>query len=155
MSTSHGTSSPAQAESNQFIRPSVLSTSVADFATSKEVAVVIREGATTKLANAVMAALGNCFECLSNEDVCILVDLYTTALSAATTTADTVMEPKGPNILTEQETDTPHSPIEAGGEAARSPTPSVAAAPEEKGAISQRMTCLQTSPLAVMALPFQ
>jgi hypothetical protein len=62
--------------------------------------------------------------------------LYTAAPSAVTTTADAAVEPEGPNLLAEQETGTPHSPVKAGGEAAGSPTPSVAAAPEEKGAIS-------------------
>ena len=84
-----------------------------------------------KLADAVMAALGSRFERLSDEDVRILADLYTAALSAATTTADAVMEPEGPNVLAERETGTPHSPVEAGGdEAAGSPTPSVVVAPE-------------------------
>jgi hypothetical protein len=84
-----------------------------------------------------MAALGSRFERLSDEEVCILAELYTAALSAATMTADAVAEPEGPNILAERETAAPHSPVEAGGdEAAGSPTPSVAAAPEEKGAIS-------------------
>jgi hypothetical protein len=54
-----------------------------------------------------------------------------------TTTADAVAEPEGPNALAERETDSPRSPIEAGGdEATGSPTPSISAAPEEKGAIS-------------------
>jgi hypothetical protein len=109
----------------------------AGFATSNEVAAVIREGVAAELADAVMAALGSLFERLSDEDVRILAELYTAAPSAATTTADTVVEPEGPYVLAERETCSPHSLVEAGGEeAAGSPTPSVAAAPEEKGAIS-------------------
>jgi len=46
----------------------------AGFATSEEVASAIREGVATELVDAVMAALGNRFERLSNEDVCILAD---------------------------------------------------------------------------------
>jgi hypothetical protein len=67
----------------------------AGLATSDEVAAAIREGVATELADAVMAALGSRFECLSDEDVCILVDLYTAAPSAATTMANAVMEPEG------------------------------------------------------------
>ena len=52
-----------------------------------------------KLADAVMVALSNRFERLSNEDVHILADLYTAAPSAAMTTADAVVEPEGPNVL--------------------------------------------------------
>jgi hypothetical protein len=109
----------------------------AGFATSDKVAAAIREGVAAELADAVMAALGSRFERLSDEDVCTLTELYTAAPSAATTTADTVVEPEGPNVLAERETGTPHSPVEAGGDkAAGSPTPSVAATPEDKGAIS-------------------
>ena len=109
----------------------------AGFAASNEVAVAIREGVAAKLADAVMAALGNHFERLSDEDVRILADLYTAALSAATTTADAVMEREGPNVLAEREHDPPRSPIEAGGdEATGSPAASISAVPEEKGAIS-------------------
>ena len=109
----------------------------AGFAISDEVAAAMREGVATELADAVMAALGRRFERLSDEDVHILAELYTAALSAVTTTADAAVEPEGPNVLAEQETSTPHLPVEAGGdEAAGSPSPSVAAAPEEKGAIS-------------------
>ena len=94
------------------------------FATSDEVVAAIREGVATKLAEAVMAALGSCFERLSNEDVCTLAELYTAA-------------PSGPNLLAEQAPDSPRLPPAVGGdEAAGSPTPSVAAAPEGKGAIS-------------------
>ena len=90
-----------------------------------------------KLADAVMIALGSRFEHLSNEDVCILTELYTAAPSAATMTADAVMEPEGPNVLAEQENDPPHSPVEAGGdEATGSPAASITDVPEEKGAIS-------------------
>ena len=114
MPTHHHTPSPASVKSNQFIRPNKTSTRVdnasaakrlamkgAGFATSKEVAAAIKEGVVAKLADAVMAALGNCFERLSNEDVHILVDLYTAAPSAVTMTADTVVEPEGPNVLAE------------------------------------------------------
>jgi len=87
--------------------------------------------------DAVMTALGNRFERLSDEDVRIIADLYTAAPSAAMTTADAIMEPEGPNPLAEQESDSPQSPVEAGGdEAAGSPTPSISAVAEEKGAIS-------------------
>jgi hypothetical protein len=109
----------------------------AGFATSNEVAAAIREGAAAELADAVMAALGSRFKKLSDEDVCVLAEFYTAAPSAAMMTANAVVEPDGPNILAKRETGTPHSPVEAGGdEAAGSPTPSVAATPEEKGAIS-------------------
>jgi hypothetical protein len=73
-------SSPAPAESNQFIRPTGPSTCIdtasaakrlllkgASFATSDEVAAVIREGVATELADAVMAALSSHFERLSDE----------------------------------------------------------------------------------------
>jgi hypothetical protein len=97
----------------------------------------MREGVAAELADAVMAALGSRFERLSDEDVRILAKLYTAAPSAVITTADAAVEPEGPNVLTEQETGTPHSPAEASGdEATGSPTPSVVAPPEEKGAIS-------------------
>ena len=150
MSAQHRPSSLAQAESNQFIRPTRSLTCIdtasaakrlalkgTGYATSDEVAVAIREGVAAELANAVMAALGSHFKRLSEEDVHILAKLYTAAPSATMTMADVAMEPEGPNVLTEQETGKPHSPVEAGGdEAAGSPTPSVAATPEEKGAIS-------------------
>ena len=84
------------------------------FQTSDEVAVAIKEGVATKLKGAVMTALRSCFESLSNRDICILVDLYTTAPSAETTTADTVMEPEDLNILAKQEHDPPRLPLEAG-----------------------------------------
>ena len=136
--------------SGRFIRPNqpptlVDTASVAErlalkgagFATSNKVAAAIREGLAAKLADAVMAALGSCFERLSDEDVRILTELYTAVPSAATTTSNAVVEPEGPTVLAERETGTPHSPVEAGGdEAAGSLTPSVAAAPEDKGAIS-------------------
>jgi hypothetical protein len=150
MSAQRRTSSSASAESNQFIRPNKTLTCVntasaakrlalksAGFATSEEVAAAIRGGVAPELADDVMAALGNCFERLSDEDVSILADLYTAAPGAATTTADAIVEPEGPNILAERESDQPHSPVEAGGDAAAgSPTPSITAAPGEKGAIS-------------------
>ena len=53
-----------------------------------------------KLADAMMAALRSRFECLSNEDVCTLADLYTAALSVVTMMADADVEPEGPNALT-------------------------------------------------------
>jgi hypothetical protein len=150
MSAHHHTSSPASAESNQFIRPNVPSTSIdtasiaerlalkgAGLATSDEVVAATREGVAAELTDAVMAALSNRFERLSDEDVRIVADLYTAAPSAATTMANAVVEPEGLNILAESEHDPPHSPVEAGGdEAAGSPAPSIAAASEEKGAIS-------------------
>ena len=150
MSAQLRSSSPAPAESNQFIRPKHPPTRVdtasaaerlaskgAGFATSDEVAAAIREGVAAELADAVMAALGSRFERLSDEDVRILAELYTAAPSAATTMADAVVEPEGPNLLAERAPDSPRSPPEAGGdEAAGSPTPSVAAAAEGKGAIS-------------------
>jgi hypothetical protein len=43
----------------------------ASFATSEEVAVVIKEGVAAELADALMAALGNHFEHLSDEEVCM------------------------------------------------------------------------------------
>jgi hypothetical protein len=150
MSASHGTTSPAQAKSNQFMRPTIPLTSIDTastakrlalkgdaFMTSDQVAAAIRNGVATELADAVMAALSNRFKRLSDEDVRILVDLYTAAPSAVAMTANAVVGPEGPDVLTKRETEAPHSPVEAGGdEATGSPTPSVAAAPEEKGAIS-------------------
>jgi glycosyltransferase A (GT-A) superfamily protein (DUF2064 family) len=73
----------------------------AGFATSDKVAAAMGEGVAAKLADAVMAALGSRFECLSGTVVCIFADLYTAAPSAATTMADAVMEPEGPTILAE------------------------------------------------------
>ena len=61
--------------------------------------------------------------------------LYT--VTPATTMADAVVVPDGPNLLAERAPESPRLPPEAGGdEAAGSPTPSVAAAAEGKGAIS-------------------
>ena len=75
-------SSPASADSNQFIRPTKASTRIdtasaaerlalkgASFVTSDEFAAVVREGVAAELADAVMAALGSHFKSLSNEDV--------------------------------------------------------------------------------------
>ena len=105
-------SSPALAKSNQFIRPSALTrvdtASAAErlalkntsFVTSDEVAAAIREGVAAKLVDAMMAAPGSHFECLNNEHVRILADLYTAAPSAATTTTDAVVELEGPNTIT-------------------------------------------------------
>jgi hypothetical protein len=107
------------------------------FVTSNEVAAAIREGVAAELADAVMAALGNHFECLSDEDVCILADLYTAAPSAVTTMVNAVMEPEGPNVLAKQVNNPPNLPVKTGGgEAAGSPAASISAAPEVKGAIS-------------------
>jgi hypothetical protein len=48
-----------------------------------------------------------------------------------------VAESEDPTILAKQEHGTPHSPVEAGGDAAAgSPAASIAAVPEEKGASS-------------------
>jgi len=44
----------------------------ASFMTTDKVAAAMREGVATELADAIMAALGSCFECLSDEDVHIL-----------------------------------------------------------------------------------
>ena len=114
VSAHHRTSSLALSEMNQFIRPNKTSTcsdtastakrlALKDvgFATSEEVAAAIREGVAAELADAVRAALGNHFVHCSDEDVRILVDLYTTAPSAATKTADAVVAPEGPNVLAE------------------------------------------------------
>jgi hypothetical protein len=150
MSAHHQTPSPASAKTNQFIRPNTSSTHVDtastaerlvlkgnSFTASNEVAAVMREGVAAELADAVMAALGSCFACLSDEDICILADLYTTAPSAAMTTADAVIEPEGPNTLAKQEHGTPHLPAEASGDkAAGSPAASIATVAREKGAIS-------------------
>ena len=85
-------------------------------ATSDEVAAAIREEVATELADAMMAALGNCFESLSDEDVRTLVEMYTVAPSATTTVADAIVEPEGPDILAEREQCRPLLPIEAGGD---------------------------------------
>ena len=87
MSAHHRTSSPASAEINQFIRPNVPSTrfdtastaerlvlKVAGFATSHKVAAAISEGVVAELVDAMMAALGSHFECLSNKDIRILAE---------------------------------------------------------------------------------
>jgi hypothetical protein len=71
----------------------------AGFDTSDEVAARIREGVAAEMTDAVMAALGSRFECLSNADIRILAYLYTAAPSAATTTADAVVEPSGPSTF--------------------------------------------------------
>jgi len=74
---------------------------------------------------------------LSVSAIRMFASLRIYALSAVTATADAVVEPKGPNILAEQENDSPRSAVEAGGEeATRSPAPGISAVPEEKGAIS-------------------
>jgi hypothetical protein len=65
------------------------------FATSDKVAAAIRKGVATESVDAMMAALGSRFECLSNEDVRILMDLYTAAPSAAMMTANAVVELEG------------------------------------------------------------
>jgi hypothetical protein len=115
MSNHPRTSSPASAKINQFIRPTGktptcidtasaakrLALKGAGFTASDEVTAVIIEGVAAELADAMMAALRNRFECLSDEDVRILVDLYTAALCAATTTADAVVELEGPKVLAE------------------------------------------------------
>ena len=53
------------------------------------------------MTHAIMAALWSRFDCLSNEDVCILVDLYTAAPSAEEMTANTVEEPEDPITFAE------------------------------------------------------
>ena len=75
----------------------------AGFAISDEVAAAIREGVAAQLVDAVMAALGNRFECLSGEDVCTLAELYTAAPGATMTMADAVVVPEGLDTLAEQE----------------------------------------------------
>ena len=62
---------------------------------------VMREGVAAKLVDAMMAALGNCFECLSSEDVCTLAKLYTVAPGATMMMADAVVGLKGPDTLAE------------------------------------------------------
>ena len=115
MSNHPHTSSLALFKINQFIRPygktptrfetastpKRLVLKGTGFATSNKVAAAIREGVTAELVNALMAALGNCFERLSDEDVHILAEFYTAAQSAATMMADAVVEPEGPNVLVE------------------------------------------------------
>jgi hypothetical protein len=89
------------------------------------------------LADAVMAALGSRFHSLSEEDVCILADLYTATPSAAGAMAEAVEEPEGSLTLAEREQCPSTPPNEAGGdEAAGSPAVSINAAPGDKGAIS-------------------
>jgi hypothetical protein len=114
MSVHHCTSSLALAKTNQFIRPNLSLTHVdtasttkrlalkgTSFTTSDVVAVAMREGVAAELVDAMMAAIGSRFECLSDEDVRILADLYTAAPSAAMTTADAVVEPESLNTLAE------------------------------------------------------
>ena len=97
---------------NQFIRPTKmffdtasaaerLALKGADFATSSEAATAIKWGVAAKLADAVMVALGSRFECLSDEDVRTLGDLYTAEPSAALETTNIAMEPCGPSVLAE------------------------------------------------------
>ena len=158
----HRTPSLAPAESNQFIRPTKTSTRVdtvsatkrlalkgASFATSEEVAAAIREGVAAELADAMMAALGNRFEHLSNSWTC-------TPQHQTMMMADAVVEQEGPNVLAEQETDPPHSPGKAGGdEAAGSPLPaSLLCLRRMVPSPLRRMTHPRMSPQAVMAMPF-
>ena len=141
--------SPAAAALNEFIRPTAMSTidtaSAAErlasrgagFATSDEVAAAWKQGVAAELADAVMAALGSRFHSLSEEDVCILADLYTATPSAAGAMAEAVEEPEGSLTLAKQEQCPSTPPNEAGGdEAAGSPAVSVNAVPGDKGAIS-------------------
>ena len=105
--------SPAAAASNEFIRPTAMSTidtasaaerlalRVAGFATSDEVAAAWKQGVAAELADAVMAALGSRFHSLSEEDVCILADLYTATPSAAAVMAEAAKEPEGSLTLAE------------------------------------------------------
>ena len=51
----------------------------ADFVTFKKVVTVIMEGVAAKLVDAIIAALGRCFQCLSKEGNWILMDVYTAA----------------------------------------------------------------------------
>ena len=145
--SSSRSSSQKPTELNQFIRPTSkldtasaaerLALKGAGLASSDEVAAAIREGVATELADAVMAALGNRFECLSDEDVRTLAELYTVAPSATTTEADATVEPEGPDILAEREQCKPLLSTEAGGdEAAGSPAASTSAGHAEKGALS-------------------
>jgi hypothetical protein len=73
----------------------------AGFATSDEVAAAIEGGVAAELAFAMMAALGSCFEQLTDEDQVTITELYTLAPSAATMTANAAVAPKGPSILAE------------------------------------------------------
>ena len=145
--SSSRSSSQKPTESSQFIRPTSkldtasaaerLALKGAGLASSDEVAAAIREGVATELADAVMAALGNRFECLSDEDVRTLAELYTVAPSATTTEADATVEPEGPDILAEREQCKPLLSTETGGdEAAGSPAASTSAGHAEKGALS-------------------
>ncbi len=76
-------------QSNQFIRPTstinMIDTASAaqrlvsrggGFKASEEVATAIAGGVATKLADALMAALGPCFESLSGKDVTAIFELY-------------------------------------------------------------------------------
>ena len=141
--------SPAAAAWNEFIRPNAMSridtASAAErlaprgagFATSDEVVAAWKQGVAAELADAVMAALGSHFHSLSEEDVCILADLYTATPSAAGATAEAVEEPEGSLTLAEREQCPSTPPNEAGGdEAAGSPAVSINALPGDKGAIS-------------------
>ena len=99
--SSSRSSSQKPTESSQFIRPTSkldtasaaerLALKGAGLASSDEVAAAIREGVATKLADAMMAALGNRFECLSSEDVRTLAKFYTSAPGAVTMMADAVV----------------------------------------------------------------
>ena len=108
MSSSRRNSSQDPTAINKFIRPTSkldttftaeLASNGAGLATSDEVAAAIREGVAAKLADAMMAALGSHFECLSNEDVHTLVELYTAAPSAASIMADAVVVLDGEETL--------------------------------------------------------
>ena len=79
-----------------------------------------------------MSALRNHYECLSDKDISLFVDMYTATPSVVMTMADAVMVPDGLNKLTEQEQCRPCSPNEAAG----SPAASITAVPAEKGALS-------------------
>ena len=105
--------SPAAAASNQFIRPTSMSTidtaSAAErlasrgagFVTSDEVAAAWKQGVAAEFADAMMAALRSRFHSLSEEDVCILADLYTATPSAAAAMAEAVKELEGSLTLAE------------------------------------------------------
>jgi hypothetical protein len=146
MSNHPSTSSPALAEINQFIRPNGkaptpvdtastvdrLALKGAGFATSDEVAAAIREGVATELADAVMAALGNRFECLSDEDVCIARMSSPSKIMTHHTCLSRQVVTKLPDL-----------PWRALLPCLRRKVPSP----------PRRMTCLRMSLLAVMAIP--
>ena len=103
-----------QPQSNQFIRPTSTILSIDTFSnarrlasrgscfkTSNEVATAIASGVVTKLADALMAALGPRFKSLSSEEVNAIFELYE-ATPSVVMTAKAVKVPKALDSVAEK-----------------------------------------------------